>query len=349
MSSDVSLLKTFFANLSITSNAPASDPQKTETRHIVELAKKAIRDLALDYEKHSNPFATNAQKLSIDWINQHHVILDPEKIHKIAASNFGIFIGKAHPRADLQTLSIISDFATWLFIYDDMIESCKSHEDIQKLHARTLTILNGSKADVNDNALTKGLAEVTERVEKVCKSSLWRKRLLDDVRNYCEGTLWELSNRRQSKTPSLSLYREKRPATSGTKVMFNFIEIAENITIPKEIFISPYFQQIRLLGANLVNWENDLLSAPKEFLKDFHNLVFVYREEENVSYEAAFQFVVRELQNDLKKFLELSDEVPDFGTSTDDVKTYIRGVKEWIAGHDNWAKESPRYISYFES
>jgi hypothetical protein len=128
--------------------------------------------------------------------------------------------------------------------------------------------------------------------------------------------------------------------------MFDFIEILEGISISQEIFETDYFQQIRLLGANLVNWENDIFSAPKEFLAhEDHNLVFVHKAADNINYEEAFQRASQDLSSDLDQFTRLSREIPDFGPETEFVKIYINGIMEWVAAHHFWAMASPRYNS----
>jgi len=328
---------------------PANELSLQQTAEQVgALVKKAFRVLALPYEQKSNPIAKEAQKQLIEWINKHLVIIDLLKIRKIEASNFGGFIGRVHSRASLDILCIVADFATWLFIYDDMIEKCQNKQDIEILHARTIRILNGHRSNETDAPLNQGLYDILRRINKVCRSSLWKQRFIDDIRDYCEGTLWEMANREKEKVPSLKQYQKMRPDTSGTKVMFDFIEFVEGFVLPRKVFESDYFKKIRLLGANLVNWENDLLSAPKEILnQDLHNLVFVHKEHGKISYDEAVQLTIQDLKEDLSAFLQLADNVPNFGAHTDNVNKYIRGVKEWVYGHHFWAKESPRYIIFF--
>jgi Terpene synthase family 2, C-terminal metal binding len=335
----------------VPASAKKEAPEKKDlvAKRLGELARQTIRQLDLPYQQQTNPFAENVQELTIQWIGSFGVIVEePEKIRKIKASKIGIFLGQCHPRAILRKLSVVADFATWLFLYDDWIENCKEKNEIQRLHARTVAILHGHKTNDSDISLAHGLHDITKRINKVCQSSLWKQRLIQDIQDYCEGTLWELANRQRHKTPSLKQYKKIRPDVSGTKVMFDFIELMEGISIPKEVFEGAYFKLMRLLGANLVNWENDILSAQKEFLSgDIHNIVFVYREQYNLSFEEAFQRATADLKSDLEQFYNLLEQVPDFGPNNVAVKKYLAGLKEWVAGHHFWAKESPRYKDFF--
>ncbi len=346
MSSKVSKLE--FTSPVLPVNFTVSGSTEKTAELIAQLVKQAIEELSLPYKEKSNCFGQEAQQLTIRWILEHKVMTDPLKISKINVCKFGDFMGKAHPRAPLKTLSIVADFATWLFIYDDMIEKCNSHHDLEKFHERTITMMDGQRPNENDHPLNQGLFNIMKRIREVSRSIHWKQRLLRDVGGYCQSTLWELSNREKEKVPSLQNYQTKRPDTSGTKVMFDFIEFVEGLNIPSELFEGDYIQEIRRLGANLVNWENDLLSAPKEMLsRDIHNLVFVYKADCNTDYQDAVHCVVADLKGDLSRFECLAREVPDFGPYTDDVTKYVACVREWIAAHHFWAKESPRYLNYF--
>ncbi len=326
--------------------AAAVETSEQIAKRMERIAKWTISELNLHYEDKYNPFIDQAQELLLGWIANHKVINDQKSIKKIQTAAFAKLIGKAHPRANLEALSAVADFATWLFIYDDIIEKQENQEAIQNLHARTITILDGAKVNETDNALTNGFYNIIERINKICHSSLWKARFKEDIQEYCKATLWELTNRKKRIIPSLEEYRNNRPNTSGTKVMFDFIELLERISIPQEVFDSIYFQRLRLLGSNLVNWENDILSAPKEFLhNDFHNLVFVHLADDATDYEDAFAKAAVDLTRDLDAFMKLSQETPDYGPHTEAVEKYINGIMEWVAAHHFWAITSPRYNS----
>lgn len=323
---------------------PAYTASKENLDKVKELVKKSLKELVLPYIEKSSCLGEQAQKLSIDWINKYQIKKNPMKLKRIEAAKFGIFMGKAYPDAPLNILSIISDFVTWLYIYDDKIEK-KDMAYIKNLHMRTLTIINGHQLIDSDIPLTKGLFDIVRRLYKVCNSSVWKLRFQSEAAIFCNGTLWQKANHIRMKIPSLKQYIKWRPDFSGTKWMFTFNELISGI-VPDKIFNNEDFQRLRLLGVNLVNWENDLLSSPKELLEqDLHNLVFVYKEHNNCDYEEAFRCVIRDLKADLAKFEELANRVPD---DTVIVKKYISAIKDWCSAHHYWAKESPRYKEYFK-
>ncbi|ADI37893.1 putative terpene synthase family protein [Waddlia chondrophila 2032/99] len=317
-----------------------------DPKHVESLVRKAVDKLDLPYKKTvSHPYSNEVQKLTIQWIHRYRIIEDHAKIEKINASKFADFLGRAHPRADKETLSIVVDFATWLFIYDDMIEKCSNQETVNRFHERSIAVLSGEKVNDEDDPLTLGLSDIAERITKICSSLIWRQRLIKEMQRYCNGTLWELFNREKSRVPLLEEYQCKRLDTSGTQAMFCFIEMIEKVQISQTVFESDYFKKICRLGANLVNWENDLLSAPKEIKSgDLHNLVFVYQGPSSSGYEKAIESVCEDLKDDLERFRKLAKEIPDFGSETEAVKKYLTGIQDWVAAHHFWAIESPRYV-----
>lgn len=267
------------------------------------LSKEVVRSLKLPYKDQFNRQGNLAQQYTIDWINHFQIIPDKEILARINASQFGVFMGKAHPKADLEKLSIVADFATWLFIYDDRIEKCANLDEIKALNARTLEILNGSRIREDDNALMKGLNNIVERIDATNPDPIWKARFIHDIRSYSRAICWEAQNRLAKRVPTLKEYKRMRPATSGTKIMFDLIEFVEEMTLPEEIYKSLIIRTIRLLGANLVNWENDFLSAMKEFLSDdVHNLIFVLKKDYDCSFESSFRKGKRLFKKDLKLF-----------------------------------------------
>jgi hypothetical protein len=327
--------------------APPSD-KAARAKRIGELTRDQILDLepALPYIDKSHLEDEDIQISTMDWIKRFRIIPEGELLKKISASRFGIFIGKCHPQGVIEKVIAVAQYATWLFIYDDMIEK-KTEEEIETFHARTLQVLKGDKVTEKDHRLMKGLHEIAECIDRIAPSKIWKERFYNENASYCRYSKKEAENRRQKRVPTLAEYLIERPEFSGTKIMFALIELVENITIPEETFNSPLMQKILLLAANAVNWENDFLSAQKEYLNDdVHNLIFVLQKEYNCSIEEAFARGRTLFDENQKQLLECIKEASALG---EDVQRYVAGIMDWLSGHHYWAKASPRYSYYFTS
>lgn len=331
--------------------APNSTPpsEKTErAKRIGELARDQILDLetALPYSDKSHLEDEDIQTSTLEWINRFKIIPEGELLKKISASRFGIFIGKCHPQGLIEKVIAVAKYATWLFIYDDMIEK-KTEEEIEALHARTLQVLKGDTVTEKDHRLMKGLHEIAASINQIAPSKIWKERFYNENASYCRYSKKEAENRLHKRVPTLAEYLIERPEFSGTKIMFALIELIENITIPEETFHSPLIQKILLLAANAVNWENDFLSAQKEYLNDdVHNLIFVLQKEYDCSIEEAFARGRALFDENQKQLLECVNEASTLG---EDVQRYVSGIMDWLSGHHYWAKASPRYSFFFTS
>lgn len=319
----------------------------------VERMGKVARDTILDmdpmlskvYEDHRHKDEEVIQTSTLEWIQRFKVVPDTDLLKKIAASRFGIFISKCHPVGRTDIVSTVAQYATWLFIYDDMIE--KKTEEIESLHKRTLAVLNGSGVAEGDSGLMRGLHEVVERIDSLNPTKAWKERFYNENLSYCIHSQKEGFNRIRKRIPTLAEYLVERPEFSGTKIMFALIELVLGITIPEATFNSPLIQKILLLAANAVNWENDMLSAEKECREgDVHNLIFVLQREFGYTIEEAFSHARRMFNRNLEELHTLVEEAISMGG---DQQRYVEGIMGWLAGHHYWAKASPRYSYYFTS
>ena len=314
--------------------------------HVQNLAKETIKKLNLPYLDQSNALEKDAVNYPTTWIERFSVLEPGKLLQKIVASLFGVFIAKAHPKANEDTLRIVSDFATWLFIYDDRIEKNDDLKTARALHTRTIEILKGCGVKEGDSEIVKGLNDIVERINKIGPPQLWKDRFIHNVESYCRATEWETQNRLDQRIPTLEEYKKMRPKFSGTKVMFDLIELVESTWISTDVFVTEFFKELRSIAADLVNWENDILSAANEFDKeDVHNLVFVLIRERKCSFAEAFAVATEMFNSKLARFEAIMKNLIVYKK---EVQVYTRGIFDWLSGHHFWAKHTVRYHTMFE-
>lgn len=365
-------IKSFIKKLSFVVRAwgfPVLRRDRTEETNIKVLIKEAITRLKFPFIDYVHPDRASVQHHTIQWLRMFSILSDAQ-LEKIEDENFGYFFANAYPLAHLDTLHIIVDWATKLFVYDDWIEKMHLPKEVKNTHTMLLSILKGSLTDLPEITITanivltefekfrNGLMNAVYNLKKRIDGLLelltvdiyWKTRFIQDVENYCNATLWESENRFDNIIPSLGEYFKQRPQTSGTLIMFDFIELAKNISIPQEIFNSSYFSSVRLIAANLVNWENDIQSAEKEIIRDedVHNVIAILHHQFDISYPEAFDRAVELYNHGVKKFEEYKNNIPqDLGIHRPAIKKYIEGLTEWISAHHFWAAESTRYHGSF--
>lgn len=326
----------------------ATDNFEERSKNLWQCAKRTLTVLNLDqyFCDQENPHSKDAQKLSMEWIKKYEIIKDASLLNRINMANFGQLIGKAHPDAPLIELSIVVDFVTWLFIYDDKTERRKNKDDMRASHARSLGIINGASIREDDTPLNKGLYDVMQRIKHAWNpSTTWLSRFANNVKDYCEATIWEFENRDKKQIPTLASYQKNRPNTGATKPMFDFIELIDKIEVPQDIYGSAYFSKMLLLAQNLIDDENDIGSAWKELEDGIHNIIFVINALNDNNIEGSFNFAASDLSENLKEFLELPKSLP-INMNDQEKKLaaiYYNGLKLWVAANHFWAKNSPRY------
>ncbi|MCT2563664.1 terpene synthase family protein [Chryseobacterium herbae] len=94
------------------------------------------------------------------------------------------------------------------------------------------------------------------------------------------------------------------------------------------------------MGGDLFAWSNDLISLEKEMQDDEGlNLVLVILNERKCSIEDAFDEAVQMYNARVEEFVNLYNDIPDFGIYTPVVKKFLEGQ----GGYLKWFEEIKRY------
>ncbi len=334
---------------------PANENQDAKLL-LGKLVPRKIRELNLTAfcKDITNPYANKAQQSSMEWVRQYGqlgiVQLTEKHFKTVEEYRIGFLLGRAHPHATEKILSIVANFATWLFAYDDIVERFTNKELVQGWHDRTLAIINGDKATTKDDGLMRGLSEIMGRLTPFC-SPVWGARISKECRDYTESTLlWEMENRINKRHPDVEEYKEWRPKTSGTRIMFFLKGVETGIELPDEVFERKDFRIVFDAAVEIVNFGNDIISAPKETEDGMHNLVFAYKNEYNLGYEEAINHASRDLRDNLQKFEEMRTKYS--GPCKEEVEKFFTGIREWDDANFLWSikwseNDSDRYIRHW--
>lgn len=343
----------------------------TKETSLKSLARDALSKLKFLFTEYSHPIGHEIQLGTINWLKKICILFKEQQIKKIDDSEFGYFIVNGYPGTAPKVLSIFADFATFFFLYDDGVKLMINPREVKQSHEELLAILTKNNdpseneeesyeelstleetTDTSNASLMLGVSDLNQRINQILieltkVDKKWKQRFLQDIRDYCLATIRESENKHDNVIPSVGEYFQKRPHTGATYLMFDFIEIAKNITIPQEIFEHPSFVLLRLTAVNLVNWENDIHSAEKEIGEnDVHNLIVIFQHQFGLSYQEAFDYAVQLYNHGVKRFEEckytiLHDDAIKKNRS--EVQNYIEGLTSLISAHHFWAKMSGQY------
>jgi hypothetical protein len=294
-----------------------------------------------------SPHAEALQRHTLEWVRQFKLVTDDKAFAHLGASRFGFLAARAYPEAALERLEIIADWNTWLFVLDDQCDEWgigRLPEQLEVLHCRCLEILAGSTPDSDEVALVYALQDIRRRIQPLMPL-LWLTRFIQSAAEYFESTLWEAKNRAQGSWPEPLIYMQMRPYTGGLYTDIDLIELSECITLPLMVRKHPRIMRLIIITNNVVCWSNDIISLQKEFdHHDMHNLILIFHRRHQMTLQAAIERVAKLIERQVKRFMVLENELPEFGDEIDsDIRKFIAVMRAWMRGNLDWSLESGRY------
>lgn len=281
------------------------------------------------------------------------MISTDEAYNEALEGRLGWLAGYFHPTASRDTLRLISDWCTWMFARDDLLDDpnyFRHPERLATLDTRFLEILRGAKPDVNDAPLSMVLATLRDRLRPKVPADLWMRRFVRSVKEHFEATLWEAINRAEGIVPDLATYNRMRPITGGMDVDTDFIEISAGIYLPPEVHGHHVVGSLTRLSNLSVCWTNDFFSLQKELARgDVHNIVVVIQHEDGLSLEDAIKAAIEMNEESVHTFLDLEQALPSFGPAIDEnLEQYVSVLKARMSGNLAWSIGSARYKTLAE-
>src|SRR5262245_59877371 len=93
-----------------------------------------------------NSHAKLAQRATTEWARRLHLVEREAAYRRLECVQYGMLMARAYPTAAPETLQIVTDWSTWLFLLDDQCDEAgigQAPEQLASLHARLLEILRG--------------------------------------------------------------------------------------------------------------------------------------------------------------------------------------------------------------
>lgn len=291
---------------------------------------------------------------TLHWARGHRLLQSEIAIQRFHRSRFAWLAARTYPRTSFEELALTNDFFTWLFMLDDQFDDSNFGRQLARMEQVVdgllavlgLTRIGQSRCSQPLQGPVAGaLLELWERARSLTTLQ-WQQRFAAHLRDYLDAYLWEIGNRVRGETPGVALYIEKRQDAGAMRLALDYIDLAEHIDLPPEIYKSSLIQTILLITNNVVCWQNDLVSVEKELAhNDYSNLVIVLQKAHGCSLQDA-AYIANELTTREIKLLEsLSATVPTILPDYQaDVQKYLAGARSWIRGNLDWSLESYRYI-----
>jgi hypothetical protein len=294
-----------------------------------------------------NRHATEAQQATVAWARRFRLLQRDTSYRRLNRLQYGMLMARAYPSAAPETLQIVTDWSTWLFLLDDQCDEAgmgRDPEQLACLHTQLIKVLQGVPPSPDQASLVHGLWDLRTRIIAHAPEG-WYRRFSDSVTQYFSANVWEATNRRQGQIPDAVSYCAMRLFTSAVYPCLLLIELTEGLRLPSEVYDHPDVQRLTKMTNNVISWANDIVSLEKERLQgDVHNLALILSYEQKLPLQAAVEQVGALHDSEIFAFISLTRQLPSFTPPIDnDLQRYVSGMRFWMRANLDWSLDTVRY------
>ncbi|CAK9863627.1 unnamed protein product [Sphagnum jensenii] len=161
----------------------------------------------------------------------------------------------------------------------------------------------------------------------------------------------ESHNLHHDTCPSVSAYILERRKSGFVHPSLVIQELLQDVFLPDSIYHSLPMQRLLYATIDVVCWENDIWSFPKEVVAgEMANLVFLISKEEGCSYNKAAKIVTEMMVDKCKEMQHATIELKEYckiheltTTQKAAIECYISCCNHWVSGSHTFHSQSSRF------
>jgi hypothetical protein len=297
-----------------------------------------------------HPRVEEVHQHTFAWARQHRLLQQEAAIRRFHASRFAWLAARVHSRTSFEELALTNDFFTWLFMLDDQFDDSsygRQPARMQVVVDRLLTVLGierGPDVQPLEGPVADALRDLWARATPLT-SVQWRQRFVEHLSAYLDAYIWETGLRERGETPDIALYIKKRQDAGAMKLALDYIDLAEHVELPPEMYESTLVQALLLITNNVVCWQNDIVSVEKELAHgDYSNLVLVLAHAHKLSLQEGAERANALTTGEIRLLESLAPLVPQaFPDHQAELEKYLTCMRAWVRGNLDWSLESYRF------
>jgi hypothetical protein len=232
-----------------------------------------------------NPDSAAASERTLAWAKQTRMVNTPEAVKLLRAWDFGGITGASYPRARGEGLQDVTDWVTWGIIFDDTFSGIiKDPAKVAAVIRETIEVLC-TPADQLTRPLRgadRGLADLMQRYRQRM-SPVWLARFQASMQDYFSGVLHKSLAACGSEPIDLDLCLAIRRADVAMIPPMDLIEAYEGFELPESVYGTPQMRRLRLLVAEGIVIQNDVVSLARDRRDWDLNVVTVLEEAHGAS------------------------------------------------------------------
>lgn len=309
-----------------------------------------LPDFYCPFPPEMHPQVAEIHQHTFAWATAHRLLQREAAIRRFHASRFAWLAARVHARTSFEDLALTNDFFTWLFLLDDQFDDSSAGRQpahMKVIVDRLLTTLGmerGEQVKPLDGPIAGALQDLWKRASALTTPH-WQQRFVGHLRDYLEAYLWETGLRERAETPEVALYIQKRQDAGAMRLALDYIDLAEHVDLPPEVYESTLVQALLLITNNVVCWQNDIVSVEKELAHgDYSNLVLVLAKANGLSLQEAAEQANAMTTREVILLEQLANFVPGtFPQHQPALEKYLICMRAWVRGNLDWSLESARF------
>lgn len=284
------------------------------------------------------PFSQSFYEEQNQWINEDYQFMSESTREKYKKHGLVEATSYMFPAAATKELvRPMARFMVWLTLCDDYHELCPVNE-FANIRDQIMNIMMGENPKPSDIGLMRQVALSREEFRPYVNED-WLQRWAQSFYNFSTyGLMQETPYKLKKEFPTLNNLLLIREYSIAMYPYGDPVEPAINYIVPKHISEHPIIKRLKMLMCRIIAIQNDFCSLEKELAveTEFLNIILVIRHQEKVSLQEAIQESMRIHNDYVKEFVELQNNLPDFGTEQKNVERFIHNIALMISGLGEW-------------
>jgi terpene synthase-like protein len=292
---------------------------------------------------HRNPYEQDIEDVISRWIDDQYLFLSVAEREYYKKCRFGMITSCFYPKASYRALAVGARLIALLFVHDDYTDNF-SPDELRSFLLQSESIMAGHLIPHNNGDLLHQFALLREELQSLVTAE-WMQRWNNHLNYFYEGMITErYFMHAANRHPSVQHYMFVREHLIGMYIFQDIVELYLPFLLPYAIVSHPYTRQLRQVASRIIAWCNDYYSAEKELnAGQMMNLVLVIKEERQCGLDDACAEAMHIHDEEVKKFMHLMNNGPDFGAYNELVKEYAHNLQLMFRGNQLWHISSGRY------
>lgn len=288
-----------------------------------------------------------AESATLAWADRFGLAGDPAVRRRLAATRGARLAGRVGPDATLPGLLLITDWQTWLFLFDDAYcdesDLGRRTADTVATATRVARLLETGEAAAQErDPFLAALADLRARLLEMASPQQF-ERFTAQTLGYLLALTWEAAHREQGTLAGLTEYVAMRRHSGGVPTCLALIDVINGFELPGRAWSSPRVRALSEAATDITCWANDILSYPKEMSRSTQvlSLPAVLAREAGLPIAEALAQAARLHDARIDEYQRLESAL--LAEGNEDIRRYSADLRHWISGNLAWSYETGRY------